>query len=277
MSSGGIPVPSPIVLPSLRTGSPAVLLSPTKAAHANIELFYEGTKFYWRSRLNVDFHFFHHTNHNIMEIIPFDVDKGKRSSSSLKHIRFLFCFVSTLIHLIFLCYYLNHIHYLLIYLFYKGEELEHLYINYNHLIQKTKHDLEEKLQKVITELSKDRFKKMPPEKELKKTVLKEVLADYLLKVLVIDSDTGVMGGGGVPRLTLMQSTAAIHLVSNIIINGGADTNAASTASSVVVEFSTQAPVGLHCVIVRRRRKTAPGEFHKAVSEFRSNSQVWEIF
>ena len=55
-------------------------------------------------------------------------------------------------------------------------------------------------------MSKDRFKKLPPEKELRRNVTRQVVSDYLLMALAIDqSNQQVPPLTSTARLILMQS------------------------------------------------------------------------
>jgi hypothetical protein len=66
-------------------------------------------------------------------------------------------------------------------------------------------------------MSKDRFKKLPPEKEMRRNVTRQVVSDYLLMALAIDSSSSSSNAAPAGasssspssfsshRLTLMQS------------------------------------------------------------------------
>ena len=50
---------------------------PRQVEGQDYKLLYTGTKFFWRSQDNVDLSFFHHLACSVIEIVPFDVYKGK--------------------------------------------------------------------------------------------------------------------------------------------------------------------------------------------------------
>lgn len=53
------------------------VLSPNKAKSSPPEnQFYEGHKFYWKQRLNVDLNFLHHKENKTYEIVAYDSEKG---------------------------------------------------------------------------------------------------------------------------------------------------------------------------------------------------------
>jgi hypothetical protein len=241
-------------LPSL----PALSTSPSKASSSavitssSIHQIYEGQKFFWRQRLNLDLNFIFHRSEHLLEVISYDSDNSL--------------------------------------------ELNRLYLNSDAVYDVISTDLHSKVAEMKKELSKDRFKKVPPDSELINKVGDNLISQFILNRLIVATENGT----NLVKLSLLSadtfdlnliltekissSTSSSLAETNEIsentapastsVNSdvsGVVTSTTSSASSTAASSSLPIKENKQAVRINRRRKTASGEFDRALSSLRQNS------
>jgi hypothetical protein len=231
----------------------------------SIHQIYEGQKFYWRLRLNVDLNFIFHRPEKLLEVISYDSDKSL--------------------------------------------ELNRLYLHSDAVTEMISSDLNFKVQELKKELSRDRFKKVPPDSELIAKVGDNLMTQFILNRLIAVHENGV----NVMKLSLLSAdtfdmTKIVLDREEAIAAGlgemGPEEGRAegmelentppslASSSSVLAPATSTGPqpsssspqipptIGADSsataakdskVKINRRRKTTSGEFDKALTSLRQNS------
>lgn len=223
---------------STTTPSPLpTIISPTKSSigtnnNTTLHQIYEGQKFYWRQRLNVDLNFIFHRTDKLLEIISYDSDKSM--------------------------------------------ELNRIYLSSDAVYDCISPDLHQKVQEMKKDLSRDRFKKVPPDSELIIKVGDNLIAQFILNRLIVVTENDI----NIMKLSLLS--ADTFDLSKLIVEKK-ETENQSEISNVNTEeaepISQPQPTQVKevpkpneaKVKINRRRKTTSGEFDRALNHLRQNS------
>mmetsp|Transcript_2685 Transcript_2685/g.4036 ORF Transcript_2685/g.4036 Transcript_2685/m.4036 type:complete len:427 (+) Transcript_2685:163-1443(+) len=211
------------------------ILSPGKTS-TEVQIF-EGHKFFWKQRLNVDLNFIYHSDAGYYEIIPYDSDA---------------------------CV-----------------ELKRIYLSEELLKEAVKNDLMEKIAEIKKDLSRDRFKKMPPEEELIAKATRNLIRDFINNRLVAFVENDVKG----VKLNKLSVDTIDFDKLHVVVEEPSDPDSATPPQTDASEAPTGGDPATMAVPpeatskttpkqtqIRRRRKTTSGDFENALKDLRMNSR-----